>query len=129
MGSDIKISIQVRYRSSRRKILELLKHVPDHIDKDIITWSPLSTAKNKKELRKLFDKNNKLKFFVINVEAFRTKKGLEFTRKVLEANQCAFAVDESTVIKNPQALQTKNILSLKKLSKQRRILSGLLFGS
>ena len=105
--------------------LELLKHVPDHIDKDIITWSPLSTAKNKKELRKLFDKNDKLKFFVINVEAFRTKKGLEFTRKVLEANECTFAVDESTVIKNPQALQTKNILSLKKLSKQRRILSGL----
>ena len=54
--------------------LELLKHVPDHIDKDIITWSPLSTAKNKKELRKLFDKNDKLKFFVINVEAFRTKR-------------------------------------------------------
>ena len=105
--------------------LELLKHVPDHIEKEIITWSSANTAKNKKQLRKLFEKNIKLKFFVINVEAFRTKKGLDFTKKVLEFNECAFAIDESTVIKNPQALQTKNILSIRKLSKQRRILSGL----
>jgi len=105
--------------------LELLKHVPDHIDKDIITWSPANTAKNKKELRKLFISNDILKFFVINIEAFRSRKGLDFTKKVLEENQCAFAIDESTVIKNPQALQTKNILSIRKLAKQRRILSGL----
>ena len=105
--------------------LELLKHVPDHVDKEIITWSSANTAKNKKKLRKLFENNKKLKFFVINVEAFRTRKGLDFTRKVLEHNECAFAIDESTVIKNPQALQTKNILSLRKYSKQRRILSGL----
>lgn len=105
--------------------LELIKHTPDHINKDIITWSSANTAKNKKELRKLFVKDDKLKFFVINVEAFRTKKGLDFTKKVLESNDCAFAIDESTVIKNPQAMQTKNILSLRKLAKQRRILSGL----
>jgi SNF2 family DNA or RNA helicase len=105
--------------------LELLKHVPDHIDKDIITWSSANTAKNKKELRKLLVKNDKLKFFVINIEAFRTRKALDFTKKVLELNDCSFAIDESTVIKNPQALQTKNILSLRKLAKQRRILSGL----
>ena len=105
--------------------LELLKHVPDYIEKDIVTWSSAPTAKNKKEQRKLFEKNNKLKFFVINVEAFRTRKGLDFTKKILQINTCCFVIDESTVIKNPQALQTKNILSIRKLSKQRRILSGL----
>ena len=36
------------------------------------------------------EKNNKLKFFVINVEAFRTRKGLDFTKKVLEHNTCYF---------------------------------------
>ena len=41
--------------------LELLKHVPDHIDKEIITWSSANTAKNKKQLRKLFENNKKLK--------------------------------------------------------------------
>ena len=105
--------------------LELIKHVPDQIDHDIITWSSAATAKNKKNLKKLFDNNEKLKFFVINIEAFRTRKGLDFTKKVLTFHNCFFAIDESTVIKNPQALQTKNILSLRKLSKQRRILSGL----
>ena len=105
--------------------LELIKHVPDQIDHDIITWSSAATAKNKKNLKKLFDNNEKLKFFVINIEAFRTRKGLDFTKKVLTIHNCFFAIDESTVIKNPQALQTKNILSLRKLSKQRRILSGL----
>jgi SNF2 family DNA or RNA helicase len=105
--------------------LELLKHVPDYIEKQIVTWSSAPTAKNKKEQKKLFEKNNKLKFFVINVEAFRTRKGLDFTKKVLEHNSCYFAIDESTVIKNPQALQTKNILTLRKFTKQRRILSGL----
>ena len=42
--------------------LELLKHVPDYIEKQIVTWSSAPTAKNKKEQKKLFEKNNKLKF-------------------------------------------------------------------
>lgn len=105
--------------------LEIPKHVGEKIDHEIIIWSSANTAKNKKQLRKIFVKDDKLKFFVINVEAFRTKKAVEFTKKVLEFNRCTMAVDESTVIKNPQALQTKNILGLRKLAKRRRILTGM----
>lgn len=105
--------------------LEIPKHVSDTIEYDIIVWSPNDTIKNKIHLKKIFENNDKLKFFVINIEAFRTKKAVKFVQKVLETNQCIMAVDESTVIKNPQALQTKNILSLKKLIKKRRILSGM----
>ena len=105
--------------------LEIPKHVNDEIDHDIIVWSNSTSMKNKKQLRKLFEKNDKLKFFVVNIEAFRTRKGLEFTKKVLQENDCLMAIDESTVIKNPQALQTKNILNLRKLIKKRRLLSGM----
>jgi len=60
----------------------------------------------------------------MNVEAFSTKKGLDFARKFLSCHNTLVAVDESTTIKNPGAKRTKNILSLSRLSKYRRILTG-----
>ena len=36
--------------------LELLKHVPDYIDKEIITWSSANTAKNKKQFLENYEK-------------------------------------------------------------------------
>ena len=59
----------------------------------------------------------------MNVEAFSTKKGLEFARLFL-IGKAMMIVDESTTIKNPQAKRTKNILSLAKETKYRRIMTG-----
>ena len=60
----------------------------------------------------------------MNVEAFSTKKGVNFARKFLSCHSTLMAVDESTTIKNPSAKRTKNILGLSKYSKYRRILTG-----
>jgi SNF2 family DNA or RNA helicase len=60
----------------------------------------------------------------MNVEAFSTKKGLDFAAKFLSCHNALVAIDESTTIKNPAAQRTKNILRLSKLSKYRRILTG-----
>jgi len=60
----------------------------------------------------------------MNVEAFSTKKGLDFAAKFLSCHETMVAIDESTTIKNPGAKRTKNILRLSKMCKYRRILTG-----
>jgi SNF2 family DNA or RNA helicase len=60
----------------------------------------------------------------MNVEAFSTKKGLEFATKFLNCHKTIMAIDESTTIKTPTAKRTKAILTLGKLAKYRRILTG-----
>jgi SNF2 family DNA or RNA helicase len=60
----------------------------------------------------------------MNVEAFSTKKGVLFAHKFLSCHNALISIDESTTIKNPNAKRTKSILSLKPLSKFRRILTG-----
>ena len=60
----------------------------------------------------------------MNVEAFSTKKGLEFATKFLNCHNTIMAIDESTTIKTPTAKRTKAILTLGKLAKYRRILTG-----
>ncbi len=51
------------------------------------------------------------------------EEGVEFARIFL-IGKSMMIVDESTTIKNPQAKRTKNILSLSKEAKYRRILTG-----
>ena len=80
--------------------------------------------KQQKELDKLFTPGEDLHILIMNVEAFSTKKGVEFAAKFLRCHKALMAVDESTTIKNPQAKRTKSILTLGKMSKFRRILTG-----
>ena len=80
--------------------------------------------KQQLKLDTLFKSEVDLHILIMNVEAFSTKKGLDFARKFLSCHNTLGAVDESTTIKNPGAKRTKNILSLSKLSKYRRILTG-----
>ena len=49
----------------------------------------------------------------MNVEAFSTKKGIQFADKFLNSHDALMGIDESTTIKNPAAKRTKNIVSLR----------------
>jgi SNF2 family DNA or RNA helicase len=60
----------------------------------------------------------------MNVEAFSTKKGVDFAERFLACHKAMIAIDESTTIKNPGAIRTKNILSLSRYGKYKRILTG-----
>jgi SNF2 family DNA or RNA helicase len=60
----------------------------------------------------------------MNVEAFSTKKGVDFAAKFLNSHECLMAIDESTTIKNPEAKRTKNIVKLGEHVKYKRILTG-----
>ena len=103
---------------------ELPDHLPDHIDKKIVLWQAMINKTQEKKLNTLFETGEELHILIMNVEAFSTKKGVDFARKFLSCHNTLMAVDESTTIKNPGAKRTKNILGLSKYSKYRRILTG-----
>ena len=103
---------------------EIPVHVPDYIEKNVLAWKPTNSEKYKQQLKQIsqFD-DFRLKIMVMNVEAFSTKKGLEFAKLFL-IGKSMMIVDESTTIKNPQAKRTKSILQLRNETKYRRILTG-----
>ena len=103
---------------------ELPMHLPDHIDKKIVLWQAMINKTQEKKLNTLFETGEELHILIMNVEAFSTKKGVDFARKFLSCHSTLMAIDESTTIKNPGAKRTKNILGLSKYSKYRRILTG-----
>ena len=103
---------------------EIPTHVPDYIEKSILAWKPNITTKYEQELKAIRDVNDyKFKIFIMNVESLSTKKGIYYAKLFL-TSKSMMIVDESTTIKNPQAKRTKNILSLAKEAKYRRILTG-----
>ena len=104
---------------------EIPEHLPKHIDRNIVLWKAMITKEQKSKLDSLFVQDfTKLQIFIMNVEALSTKKGLDFAHQFLNVRKALFAIDESTTIKNPGAKRTKNIISLSKLGKYRRILTG-----
>ena len=104
--------------------VEIPKHLPDHIQHRIVCWSPNPNKEEKDQLVSLFEPTNDLVFFIINVEAFSTKKGVGFAEKFLLGHHPLFAIDESTTIKNASARRTKATVKLGKMSSYRRILTG-----
>ena len=100
---------------------EIPNHMPDYIEKKVSLWR---TDPNAKDLQPMFKPGAELHILIMNVEAFSTKKGLQFAHRFLSCHDALMGVDESTTIKNPTAKRTKSILSLRSLTKYRRILTG-----
>ena len=103
---------------------EIPTHLVDHIDKKMVLWQAMINKTQAKKLNTLFKTGEELHILIMNVEAFSTKKGVDFAHKFLNCHNTLIAVDESTTIKNPGAKRTKNILGLSKYYKYRRILTG-----
>ena len=100
---------------------EIPNHMPDYIPKKVGLWK---TKPNAPDLKPLFSTGAELHILIMNVEAFSTKKGVQFAERFLNSHKTLMAIDESTTIKNPGALRTKTIVSLRPLTKYRRILTG-----
>ena len=103
---------------------EIPHHLASHIDHKTVLWTALTSKTKDKEYQQLFKVDLDLHILIMNVEAFSTKKGLEFATRFLNCHNSLVAVDESTTIKTPTAKRTKAILRLGKLAKYRRILTG-----
>jgi len=103
---------------------EIPNHLPSHIDHKTVLWTATTSKAKDKEYQQLFKIDYDLHILVMNVEAFSTKKGLEFATKFLNCHKAIMAIDVSTSIKTPTAKRTKAILALGKLATYRRILTG-----
>ena len=95
--------------------------MPDYIEKKVGLWRSKPDAT---DLKPLFTTGAELHILIMNVEAFSTKKGLQFAERFLSSHKALMGIDESTTIKNPSAKRTKNIQALRKYTKYRRILTG-----
>jgi len=102
---------------------EIPTHVPDYIEKNVVIWKQSTSQKYMAELRSMMNNNFELKIMIMNVEAFSSKRGVDFAKLFL-IGRSMMIVDESTTIKNPKAKRTKAILALATETKYRRILTG-----
>jgi hypothetical protein len=80
------------YRNWERQ--EIPIHMPEHILYNIVAWSPATTKKQQKENQKLFKHDEELVIFLMNIEAFSTKKGLDIAKRFLLAHSCLMAIDD-----------------------------------
>ena len=103
---------------------EIPIHLASHIDHKTVLWTATTSKAKDKEYQQLFKSDYDLHILIMNVEAFSTKKGLEFAAKFMNCHKTLMAVDESTTIKTPSAKRTKSICTLGKHAKYRRILTG-----
>jgi SNF2 family DNA or RNA helicase len=103
---------------------ELPTHLPNHIENVTVLWQPNIIKRQQEKLDAILQNETSLHIFIMNVEALSTDKGVSFARKFLSCHNTLMAVDESTTIKNPAAKRTKNIISLGKQAKYRRIMTG-----
>ena len=112
------------YRNWQRQ--EIPTHLPSHIEDFTVAWTP-TPNKIEKELLDSILKDPKdltLDIFLMNIEALHTTKGARFAERFLNGHRALVVIDESTTIKNPKAIRTKNALKLSTLAKYRRILTG-----
>ena len=82
---------------------------------------------NKKETEKLRESvtdRQRLRIILVNVEAFATKKVLQYLEKVTHRSNVFLAIDESTTIKNHKAKRTKALIKFGEVAKYKRILTG-----
>ena len=79
---------------------EIETHLPPRIEREVPLWNPNLTDKVKKSLRALYTKTGKLKFLLMNVEAFSTDKGTDVAKAFIKMFKAIMVVDESTTIKN-----------------------------
>ena len=103
---------------------EIPNHLASHVPHKTVLWTALTSKTKDKEYQQLFKIDYDLHILIMNVEAFSTKKGLDFANKFMRCHKTMLAIDESTTIKNPSAKRTKSILLLGKAAKYRRILTG-----
>jgi len=103
---------------------EIPNHLVDHIKPKMVLWTASTSKTKEKEYQTLFEIGFDLHVLIMNVEAFSTKRGVEFAYKFLNSHKTIMTIDESTTIKNPSAKRTKAILNLSKHAKYRRILTG-----
>lgn len=103
-----------------------INEIPKHIWANVPHISRLWGRSNRSEseLIQLSNQKNILRIYCINVEALRSDKCQALVIRLLASGRFTVVVDESTIIKNPSAAQSRRCLALAKHAAYTRILSG-----
>lgn len=108
----------------RNWVQELEIHCPI-VDRMVVYYDSYLTAKKERELRNFqASKTPGFKIFLVNTEAFSSKKVLAFANAFARTHRIMMAIDESTAIKSNAATRTKELIKLGMYAKYRRILTG-----
>ena len=103
---------------------EIKTHTPEEVTRSVVLWKPSLTKTHRAELLALSQETDELKFLLMNVEAFSTKKGVDVADFFVQKFKVFMVVDESTTIKNRQAKRTKSICTVGREAVMKRILTG-----
>ena len=108
---------------------EIPQHLPGNVQHKMVRWQPNMTKKFQETMRDLVFRKYRepgfLHLLVMNIEAMSTQKGAATALRYLKDNpNNMLIVDESTTIKNSNAIRTKNVVKASKQAKFRRILTG-----
>ena len=106
---------------------ELSVHLSNKIFKQTKAFAYHSSkAKTKRHLKESQDilKHKGLVVIAISYDAFMTKAGKPWCKKVLTKRRCFYVLDESAFIKTPGAKRTKSIVASGRFAEYKRILTG-----
>jgi|TARA_B100000212_G_C27381205_1_gene537159 SNF2 family DNA or RNA helicase len=103
---------------------EIPIHLHDSIRHKVYTWKSSLTKRETETLRESVVERHRLRIILVNVEAFATKKVLQYLDKVTHRSEFLLAIDESTTIKNIKAKRTKALIKFGEAAKYKRILTG-----
>jgi len=103
---------------------EIPIHMRENIDHEIYVWKANLNKRETEKLRDSVTERHQFRIILINVEAFATKKVLQYLDKVTHRSHFLLAIDESTTIKNIQAKRTKALIKFGGGAKYKRILTG-----
>lgn len=114
--------------------VEIPAHMPDHLrDRSRIhLWDGGGTVREKNQINELYNETDRHGILCMNTESIGSSdKAWGLAREFCKRRPTAIIVDESTKIKNPDALVTKALVNannrpntLQALSPMRRILTG-----
>ena len=99
------------------------EHLPEFINHRAAYYTSSPTKKEEESICKALSHSG-LKIVSMNIESLATVKGVNFAKNFLTSFRSMLVIDESSTIKNPKAIRTKNLLKLSKLALYRRILTG-----
>lgn len=106
---------------------EIPQHMPELFKKicKIYMWRGGSSKAELTEQAKFLQNDGNVQILIMNIEAISaSEKAWKLVDWFVGQGSCMVIVDESSTIKNPQAIRTKKVIKLGRKAEWRRILTG-----
>ena len=104
---------------------EIPAHMPDGFPYRMAIWTSSMLKKERLAYEALVKPDDsKLDFLSMNIEGLVSMKAMKEAQNFLKSRKCLMVIDESSCIKNRQAIRTKRVRKLAPHAVARRIMTG-----